>query len=83
MIATLQDAIQVALGWTPNAAPRPETALQKIYFAVAKGPVVTNKDAGQWGGQSNLHHRVRSELAKMVKAGTVERTRPATYRSLL
>jgi hypothetical protein len=83
MIAKLEDAIQVALGWTPSPAPRPEIALQTIYFAVAKSPVVTENDKGEWGGQSNLHHRVRSVLARMVRAGTVERTRSATYRSLL
>jgi len=78
MIATLRDAIYVAL----DTKPRRERPLQEIYFEVAKTPVVTENDAGEWGGQPNLHHRVRSDLNKMVKAGVVERTRPATYRLL-
>ena len=76
LIATLQDAIYGLLDTTP----RREWPLQKIYAEVARTPVVTTKDAGEWGGQSNLHHRIRSELAKMKRAGLVRLTRPATYR---
>ena len=78
LIATLQDAIYAVLDTTP----RREWPLQQIYAAVAKTSVVTEKDGGEWGGQSNLHHRIRSDLAKMKKAGLVELTRPATYRLL-
>ena len=74
--ATLQDAILGVM----DTVPRRDWTVQQIVGAVARTRVVTANDQKAWGGQSNLDHRVRSELAKLKRAGTVTHVRWATYR---
>ena len=73
---TLQDAILAVMDTTP----RRDWTVQQIVAAVAQTPVVTANDQREWGGQSNLEHRVRSNLAKLKGLGLVRRLRWATYR---
>ncbi len=78
MIVSLVDAI---LGVMQYGAPgHRDWTVQQIVAAVDATPVVTENDRKAWGGQSNLSHRVRSELAKLKAAGRVLRPRWNTYR---
>lgn len=72
--AGLRDAILGVMG------DRKDWELGKLIAAVERTPVVTPNDREEWGGQTNLSHRVRSELAKLKKGGIVKRPRHATYR---
>ena len=71
---SLRQGIESVMGTTP----RRDWQLAQIIAGVAN--LATVNDHKEWGGQSNLSHRVRSELAKLVKAGVVNRVRWATYR---
>lgn len=71
--AGLRDAI---LATMDNGA---EWYLPHLIAAVAMTPIVTTNDGREWGGQSNLSHRVRSELAKLKRQGLVEHLRRSTY----
>jgi len=61
-----------------DTSPRRDWQVQQIVAAVSM--LASPNDKKEWGGQSNLSHRVRSELAKLVNAGMVNHARWNTYR---
>ena len=71
---TLREAILEVL------SDRKDWPLSNIIAAVERAGAATPNDYREWGGQSNLSHRVRSELAKLKKQGIVKQPRYATYR---
>lgn len=62
-------------------AHHPETAdLQTIYLEVRQHRTPVDNDLKMTYGQLNYQHTVRSILTGLVKEGSVERVKRATYR---
>lgn len=58
----------------------PETIdLQAIYLEVRQHRILVDNDLKMIYGQLNYQHTVRSILAGLVKEGSVERVKRATY----
>jgi len=62
----------------------PETVdLQTVYLEVRQHRTLVDYDFKMTYGQPNYHHTVRSILARLVKEGSVERVKRATYRLMM
>lgn len=62
----------------------PETVdLQTIYLEVRQHRTLVDNDLKMTYGQLNYQHTVRSILTGLVKEGSVERVKRATYRLVM